>query len=200
MKSFGIIPAAGKSQRMGDPKLLLAWGKGRVIDSVLAAWRDSRVSHVVATVRKTDLELQAACQSQGVELVIPDADPPEMKHSVQLALDYICRQYAPGHGDVWLLAPADLPLLRSETIDALLAAYRAEDPAIFVPTVNGQRGHPVLFPWPLAAEAGQLAASEGVNALLTRHKVHEIPLAGSQEFDDLDTPDDYRRLRDRYDC
>lgn len=199
MHSFGVIPAAGQSRRMGRPKLLLPWGERRVIDAVLAAWRASRVTHIVATVRKSDEALQAACRDHGVDVVIPDIDPAEMKHSVLLALDHIRRRHAPTNDDVWLLAPADLPQLDAATINALLDAHAAQQPAILVPVVAERRGHPVLFPWPLAERVGDLEENEGVNALLNQVEVREIAVKTSAPFDDLDTPDDYRRLRDRHD-
>ena len=47
-RAFAIVPAAGRSTRMGRPKLLLPWSDGSMIESQLRAWRASRVAAVAA--------------------------------------------------------------------------------------------------------------------------------------------------------
>ena len=37
MQTFAVIPAAGRSQRMRQPKLLLPWNHGTLIEHVLGA-------------------------------------------------------------------------------------------------------------------------------------------------------------------
>ena len=44
VRFFGLIPAAGRSRRMGQHKLMLPWHDARIIDRVLQAWTSSRVS------------------------------------------------------------------------------------------------------------------------------------------------------------
>src|SRR5690242_11684835 len=89
MQSFGIVPAAGCSSRMGTPKLLLPWGDETLIASVLQAWRSSRIARVVAVVHPEDHELARACASAGVEVVQPATPPPDMKASVRAALAHL---------------------------------------------------------------------------------------------------------------
>jgi molybdenum cofactor cytidylyltransferase len=194
---FAIVPAAGLSVRMGRPKLLLPWRRKTVIETVLEAWRASGVSHVVMTVRPEDIELAALGRASGAETVVVSPPPPDMKASVLAGLDYVARNYQPRPTDAWLLAPADMPLLSAQVIDALLAARGAGGPSdeIVAPCRSGKRGHPVLFPWPLAAAARRLGPDEGLNQLLTRHRVREIPVDDETGFIDLDTPDDYRRWK-----
>lgn len=194
---FALVPAAGLSVRMGRPKLLLPWREKTVIETVLSAWRASGVSHVVMTVRAEDVELAALGREAGAETVVVSPPPPDMKASVLAGLDYVARKYQPRPLDAWLLAPADMPLLSSAAIDALLAAWRqggASD-EIVAPCRAGRRGHPVLFAWSLAAAARQLGPEEGLNQLLARHRVREIPVDDEAGFVDLDTPDDYRRWK-----
>lgn len=205
-QSFGIIPAAGHSRRMGQPKLKMPWGELTVVEQVVAAWRRSDVNHVVAVVRSDDVELARLCDQAGAMVVVPATPPPEMKDSVSAALDAIATRFDPSDDDVWLLAPADMPRLSAVVINALLDAHRLSHPAILVPThapetrgpagpdLPAKRGHPVLFPWPLARDVARLSADEGVNALLTREPVRELAVAEPSILDDLDTREDYRRL------
>ena len=129
--------------------------------------------------------------------VIPITAPEDMKVSVQHGLRHVQQTYRPKATDVWLLAPADIPGLSAPTIDRLLSAYQGHSPAILAPTWDGRRGHPVPFPWPLGSDVFRLGDGEGVNVLMSRHQVHEIDCSAHDVPDDLDSPDDYRRLHDR---
>ncbi|MEX2114373.1 MAG: nucleotidyltransferase family protein [Pirellulales bacterium] len=201
MQTFAVIPAAGRSQRMGQPKLLLPWGTSTVIEQVLAAWRSSQVDHTVMVVHPDDAELAELARACGALVVRADAPPPQMKASIRLGLAEISRRFTPADRDAWLLAPADMPALSSEVIDRLIEAHRAlaadlhERPTIWAAAAGGRRGHPVLFPWSLAKEVEQLAADEGLNALVARHRVRTIEADASAVLQDLDTPEDYQRLR-----
>ncbi|MBW3597844.1 MAG: nucleotidyltransferase family protein [Planctomycetes bacterium] len=195
MRSIAIIPAAGHSRRMGRPKLLLPWRGKPVIQHVVQAWRRSRVSHVVVVVRKDDRDLLAALSGLDLAIVAADPPPPHMKDSVELGLSYAECAYSPESRDVWLLAPADMPRLSPETIDALLDQHDPAHPHILIPQAGGVTGHPVLFPWPLASEVARLRDDEGINVLRERFPHRMIPVAAAG-FADLDTPEDYRRLED----
>ena len=196
---FAIIPAACNSTRMGAPKLLLPISGGTMIEATLAAWRASRVDKVVVVVRTDDQELAIVCRAQGADVVLPPVAPPEMKDSVQYGLRHIEANFAPTDEDAWLLAPADMPNLSPRVINALVTASCPNRGIILVPTLGGKRGHPVLFPWTLAADVFSLSATEGLNALRLRHESREVPCdsiepTGGSAFSDIDTPEDYRRL------
>lgn len=193
-RSFAIVPAAGVSQRMGQHKLLMPWGDSTVIEHVLAAWTSSNVTHTVVVLRRDDKPLIKACRKLSVDVVAPETPPAEMKTSVRFGLDFVRQIAAPTDKEVWLLAPADMPRLHSETINRLLSDHKPRKPSILVPRRNSERGHPVLFPWSTAADVTTLEADEGVNALLDRHPVRYIETTDATIRDDLDTPEDYDRL------
>jgi molybdenum cofactor cytidylyltransferase len=203
MQGFAVIPAAGRSQRMGQPKLLLPWGRTTVIEHVLGAWRASRVAQTVIVVHPHDQQLAEICHRCGALVVQPQTPPSDMKVSVRLGLERIEREFHPHSSDAWLLAPADMPGLVPATIDRLIDAYlsdldRVESARIWAPRSAGRRGHPVLFPWRLACEVEHLAADEGINALVTRHPIAYLDDADESVIEDLDTPEDYERLRSRH--
>ena len=196
-QSFAVIPAAGGSQRMGRPKLLLPWGAGTIIEAVLAAWRASDVTACVVVVHPQDEPLADLCRQSGVNVIAPPIAPPDMKQSVQFGLEFLRQRYDPRPPDVWLVAPGDIPRLSPKLIVALLAAHRPQQPEILIPTLAGQRGHPVLFPWQFSGEVAGLGDEEGLNQLSRRHGVHEIPCdawepRGASVFADIDTPADYQ--------
>ncbi len=203
MRTFAILPAAGRSQRMGQPKLLLPWRGGTVIEHVLCVWRDSGVEQVVMVVHPLDDRLAELGAAGGAHVVRPETPPPDMKASVRLGLQWVATA-GPLPCDAWLLAPADMPGLTATAIASLVAAYGASvsngesSAPIWVPSYRGRRGHPVLFGWSMAAEVAHLAEGEGLNALLARHVVREVEMADPSICEDLDTPADYDRLRANY--
>lgn len=178
---------------MESPKLLLPWGGSTVIESVLAAWQAGGVARRVVVTHHDDAALADIARAAGAEVVTPAVAPPDMKASILAALDYLAAKYRPAPTDLWLLAPADMPQLSPAVIQALLAVAPEHTGAVLVPTSGGQRGHPVLFRWSMAADVHHLAADEGVNQLLARHATVEIPVADATILADLDTPEDYRK-------
>jgi molybdenum cofactor cytidylyltransferase len=182
---------------MGRPKLLLPWGAGTVIQSVIAAWRASGVSRCVVVVHPDDAELAEICRAAGADVVVPGSPPPDMKASVRCGLEFVAEAHRPAAGDAWLVAPADMPLLSASAIDLVLAAHRPEAPRIIVPAFEGKRGHPVLFPWTLAAEVARLGDDDGLSRLLHDHAVVEVVSNEPAVLLDFDTPADYEALRDR---
>jgi molybdenum cofactor cytidylyltransferase len=194
-RSFAVIPAAGLGRRMGGSKLLLPWGGTTLVEHVLGVWRASRVTAVVIVVRPGDDALAKVARRADVDVVVPETAPAEMKHSVQRGVTYLRERYAPQPQDVWMMAPADVPLISSHLIDALLASHRPDSPTIIVPAIQSQRGHPVLFPWERARDVEDLAEDEGVNALSKRFPSRTLAWDDAAILSDVDTPDDYRRLQ-----
>jgi molybdenum cofactor cytidylyltransferase len=199
MQTIAIIPAAGQSRRMGQPKLLLPYGEATVIETVLAAWRGAGVDHVVVVVAPGDDRLAGLCRAAGARVVVPPAAPPDMRDSVEIGIACARQHVAPHARDAWLLAPADMPRLSPDVVRRLIAEHDPARPAILVPTAGGRRGHPVLFPWPMAAKVEWLPPGVGVNVLLSQQPVRLVDVADDSILADMDTPADYRRLRDRHD-
>lgn len=193
-RSFAILPAAGRSVRMGRPKLLLPWRDRPLIETVLDAWQASRVDRVVLVVHPEDSALAEAGRRAGVEVVVPTLPPIDMKASIALGLSRIAERWAPVSADVWLVAPADMPLLTAAAIDTVLAAHDPQAPRPILPRHAGRNGHPVLFPWSIAQQVSELAENEGLNALVARQEPRRIDLDDAGILADLDTPEAYRRL------
>ena len=198
-RMFALIPAAGRSRRMGTSKLLLPWQGTTVIEQLIATLTRPDIAAVVIVMRPDDIPLQAAVQRTSAVAVIPDHEPPDMRDSVEIGLRAIRQRFAPTDDDAWLLIPADHPLLETEVLDDLLTCWSQRDCEALMPTFGHKRGHPTLLSWSLAARVEQLPPDVGVNALLRSSATlvtewstdHESVLA------DLDTPEDYARWQQK---
>jgi molybdenum cofactor cytidylyltransferase len=193
-RCYAIIPAAGHSRRMGESKLLLPWRDGQIIDAVLRAWTTSRVSQVVVVMRRDDQPLRTACDRWPVSVVTADQDPPDMKASIQIGLRHLCD--IAKSADRCFIAPADLPTLTAEIIDALIDASIAatESEKIIVPRFGQRAGHPALLPWSLTNQIFGLAENEGVNRIVDHHEKLYVPFSAEKLVTDVDTPEQYQQL------
>jgi molybdenum cofactor cytidylyltransferase len=195
-----IVPAAGRSARMGRPKLLLPIGGRSVLARVIAALREGGADPIVVVVAPADAEgaeaLAAEAEQGGACVVVADPPPPDMRASVERGLDRLERGPAPS---TVLIAPGDSPGIDADLVARLVARARAEPRSIIIPASQGGRGHPIALPWTLAAEIRALPGDVGINALVARHaaSVIELDVAHADAIADLDTPDDYRRWADR---
>ena len=81
-----IVPAAGLSRRMGQPKLLLDLAGRTVIARVIEALRDAGIARCLVVVRPADTDLMQEVTTAGGEVVLPATDPADMRQSVEWAL------------------------------------------------------------------------------------------------------------------
>lgn len=197
--TFAIVPAAGRSCRMGQSKLLLPWRGTTVIEHVIDAWLRSRVTQVVVVARRDDLELTRRVARQPVVLVTPELDPLDMKASIQHGIEYLNRTANPRASDGCFIAPADLPRLSAAVIDRLIDARAALSDSMYpvvLPYFGGQRGHPGLLPWSLLMQVPKLSDRQGVNALVDQHSQFNVLFDFGEYIGDIDTMEDYQRLLD----
>ncbi len=194
IRSFAVIPAAGKSARMGAHKLLLPLGGRAVIDHVLDAWTASAVMRTVVIVRHDDDRLIDHCRRFGVDVLTAIEPPADMKASIQVGVSHLQARYRPADDEPWLVAPADSPRLSAVLIDALLTAYDPATPMALAPTFQGRRGHPLLMPWSYSSQVSQLAPRDGFDRVLESAPVCELPWRDSSILDDFNRPSEYARL------
>jgi molybdenum cofactor cytidylyltransferase len=197
---WAIVPAAGRSRRMGVNKLFLPWGGATVLGTLLSTLGEGGLSGVFVVGRADDDELANAVTKAGAgaEFVPAAVDPPDMRASIEIGLRRVAREQ-PKEGDAWLTVPADHPLGDPDTIQALCAAWAKHGTGIVMPEWNGKRGHPTLFAWPLAAEVAEIPADSGLNWLVRKHadSLHVIETSDHSVLADLDRPDDYKTWRNR---
>jgi len=195
-----VVPAAGRSERMGRPKLLLALGGKTVIAHLLNLLDRDDVTARFVVLRADDEALRTEVAAATATIVQPRIAPADMRKSVEHALDEIGRQHSPDPDDGWLLLPADHPMLEPGVLDVLIRRWNERDDRILVPTHGGRRGHPTFFRWELAGEVPQIPPSQGLNELLETHRneVVEFAIDDPAVVTDLDTPDDYEALVRRW--
>jgi molybdenum cofactor cytidylyltransferase len=190
----GILLAAGRSTRMGQPKLLLPWGNIQLVRHVAqTALRSSLDQLIVVTGHRAE-HVQAALAGLPVTLVHNEAFLDGQSTSVRAGVAALSDDV---QATIMLLA--DQPLLRAATIDALIEAYHHHQALIVAPTYHGQRGNPVLFDRSLFPELAALGGDQGARPVLQAHQqhMHLLDVADEGVLLDLDTPDAYQQLWDQ---
>jgi molybdenum cofactor cytidylyltransferase len=195
---FGLIPAAGKSRRMGRPKLALPLGGQTVLERVIATVRGAGVEPVLVVLGPHVPELLPFAEAAQAHVLLLAGETPDMRATITNGLHWLEERFRPTPEDSWLLLPADHPTLDGQVVRQLLAAREANPAAtLLVPTFEGRRGHPLLLAWTHVAAIRELPEGLGLNAYVRQHAAEtlEVPVASPSILWDLDTPEDYERLK-----
>jgi molybdenum cofactor cytidylyltransferase len=121
-----------------------------------------------------------------------------MRATVERGLLRLEQIFVPRDDDAWLLVPGDHPTLDAAVIRQLLRAReRHPEASIIIPCHEGKRGHPAVIAWHHVPGIRALPPGQGLNAYLRSHAAEtlELPVASRHILCDLDTPEEYERLR-----
>ena len=183
-----IILAAGKSRRFGDSdKRFTVLPHGGVLINALVRRAKKAGLDVSVVINAKDMiadKIDAPC------IVAPNAEQ-GMGASITDAVNVFAKRSA---AESLLIMPADLPLLRIESLRRVAAS--AASNRIIVPECEGRRGHPVAFGrqfWPLLRE---LTGDEGARSVIANHheSVDIVEVQDEGIYRDADTPEEMRAV------
>lgn len=171
-----IILAGGRGTRF-----LASGGRGSKLQAPLAG----------KTVLQHTLD---AVKASGMPWYLEDEGRPGMGDSIAAAVratwSAASRSRAEPGG--WLILPADLPLIRGDTLQAVATALLGHEVA--VPIYHGQRGHPVGF----SARCGQalldLEGDVGAASIIQTYAAIEIMMSDAGCITDIDTIGDLKAM------
>ena len=187
-KIGAVVAAAGLSSRMGAFKPLLPFDGVTVIERCIANLRAAGAAEIIVVTGHRCAELAEAVKDSGARCVHnPDYAATQMFDSLRLGLRAL-----PGGCGAVLLTPGDVPLVKPETIRALLEA----EGGFVCPVCGGRRGHPVALD---ANYIPALLAYSGDGGLRGAVAALGIPTTEAEVADDgmlrdLDTPADYEEV------
>ena len=188
-----VILAAGASRRMGQPKLILPWGKTTVIGQIIEVLLASGLTEIRVVTGGNHAAVQDALIHYPVQAVFnANYANDDMVHSLRLGLVALKKEIQAA-----LVVLGDQPQIQVETIQALLAAYPTTALPLIVPSYNQKRGHPWLVARSLWAELIALKPPATLRDFLNKNaeQIHYVRVATPGILKDLDTPDDYARER-----
>lgn len=186
-----VVLAAGASTRMGRPKLVLEIAGRPVIQHVVVHVRQSRCDRIVVVVGDaTDGVVQGA-RDPGVQIVVNERHREGMGTSIAAGISAL-----PQDAEAAVIVLGDQPRVTAASINALIDAYRATGKPLVASRYGGVTGAPTLIGRALFDEARHIQGDVGGRWLIDRHPglVEEVPLSPDLAVD-LDTPEDFARLR-----
>jgi CTP:molybdopterin cytidylyltransferase MocA len=95
-----------------------------------------------------------------------------------------------------LIWPVDVPLVRVETVRAVIEAGDAAPGRLVIPQLDKRGGHPVRIPRARFPELMALDPARGLKALVEAQpaQVLRLPVDDIGVLVDIDTPEDFARL------
>lgn len=187
-----IVLAAGRGTRFpSGPKLLALLNDRPLVCHVVEAATTSSTNPVIVVTGHRAEEVEASLQGFPIQSVRNPTFADGLSTSLKAGFAAL-----PTHTKAAVVLLGDMPLIKASLIDTLVNAWRARgEPAALVPTVNGQRGNPVVLSCVLEPLIEELAGDTGAGPILRgRPDVIECPVEDPAILQDVDTGDDLDRM------
>jgi molybdenum cofactor cytidylyltransferase len=189
-----VVLAAGRSIRMGGPNKLLAEIGGRplvriAVEQALA----SRAKPVIVVTGHERERVEAALKGLPVQFVHNPDFAVGLGGSVRTGIAAV-----PAAADGAIVCLGDMPQVDAALIDRLIAGFAPEQGALaVVPTIEGQRGNPVLWSRRFFPDLMAIEGDVGARNLINRYgeAVVEVPVTGKGALVDVDTPEALRGVK-----
>ncbi|WP_290920080.1 DVU_1551 family NTP transferase [Halodesulfovibrio sp.] len=203
--AYAILLAAGYGSRMGQCKPTLPLGTSSALELLSQSFTRAGVTPIVVTGHAQE-NVEAECRRLSLVSVHNPAFDDGMFSSVQAG----CKAL-PDDTEYFFITPVDIPLIRHQTISALLTNAGQKSATVLHPVLDdspltplpkfmyeteAKRGHPPCMHASLKQEILAYSGEGGLAGLLAHHAktTSYIPVTDSGMLQDMDTPDDYQKL------
>jgi molybdenum cofactor cytidylyltransferase len=189
-----LVLAAGRSSRMGGPNKMLAEIRGcplvRIaVEEALA----SRARPVVVVTGYQRERVEAALAGLPVKFAYNRDFADGLGSSLRTGIAAL-----PAEADAAIVCLGDMPQVDAAMIDRLTGALDPDKGALIaVPTIDGQRGNPVVWSRRFFSDLMAVEGDVGARHLIRRYTeaVVEVPLSGNAALTDVDTPEALEAVR-----
>jgi molybdenum cofactor cytidylyltransferase len=183
-----VVLAAGMSTRMGTSKALLPWGARTVIAHVAATLIDAGMDDIRVITGADATAVEAALRGTDVRCVYnPDYAAGEMLSSLKAGLRSLREDVS-----AVLVALGDQPMMRADTVRAVMHAYAQGRGAIIAPSHNMRRGHPILIDRRFWQALLDLPSDGAPRNVINRHaRATAYVDCDESVLGDIDTPEAY---------
>jgi len=192
---YGLVLAAGLSQRMGTAKQLLPFGTKTILQTVVDVLLTLDLLDVIVVLGHEAERVRNSLEGRGVTYCVNELYRDGMFSSVLRGVNAI-----PETADALLMALGDQPHIESRVGRAVVDAYQQGDAGIVIPTWDGKRGHPALVDLKrYRAKVLSLSGDEGLKPVMRGFVDDTLELCVDDAgiLRDLDTPEDYRAELER---
>ncbi len=187
-----VILTGGESRRMGSPKALLPYHGHTFLEHLIEVTEHRRlgVRRVVTgashaeIVRRVPLPAEVVVMNRGWQK--------GQLSSIRAAIESLRSVETEG----MLVTLVDHPLITAAVVESLISAFDRSPRSIVLPTWQGRRGHPVIFPARLYSELYDASDDVGARAVVWAHKkeIFEVPCEEEGVVLDIDDRATFDRL------
>jgi len=193
----GIVLAAGASTRMGQAKASLPLGQmgETVLSRVVRTLIDGGVPDIVVVAGAHIDAVRAAMPRHETRARVIENTGWQRGQlsSLVSGLDAIDAPLL----EAALVTLVDVPLVHASTVAAVIEAWRRTRAPIVRPALGERHGHPVIFDRSVFADLRSADLDTGAKAVFALHRdrIVNVEVDDAGAFEDIDTPEDYQRLR-----
>ncbi|GAB4471573.1 MAG: hypothetical protein Kow0088_05440 [Anaerolineales bacterium] len=195
-----IILAAGRSLRMGAPKLALPWGKTTVLGAVIQALAEGGLplglQGILVVTGGHQRIIENLLDQMQSPVPIRWTFNPHYQGEMVLSLQEGLKHTQPNTRAA-LIALGDQPQILASTVQSILTCYQNGAHSLIAPSYQMRRGHPWLVERSLWGDILSLSASQTLRDFFNKQaeKVHYLIVDTPSVLKDLDTPAEYQRER-----
>lgn len=185
----GLVLAAGGSRRLGEPKQLLPYGSGTLLDHTLETARASGFDQLIVALGGSSAEVRRRVDLSGADAV----ENPDFGEGCSSSIAAGLRAIDP-RSDLMVLMLGDQPGVTPDVIRALIAG--TDDGTILAACLyDDGRGHPLAFGRELFGELRELHGDKAVWKLMDRRagEVVDVRVPGPVP-PDINTREDYEAV------
>jgi len=191
-KVAGVILAAGGSSRFGEIKQLLPWKNKNIINTVVETAALADLDPILVVLGANAGLIQASLDNETIQVVTnPDWDKGQstslkagvtaIRHTVDGVLFLLC----------------DQPHLTVNLVNAVVEEGLRSGKVV-TPIIDDRRANPVYFPASCFPLFDTLEGDAGGRQIIPACPHTTLPWLDDWMARDIDTPEDYRALRDHF--
>lgn len=191
-KVAGVILAAGGSSRFGEIKQLLPWKNKNIINTVVETAALAGLDPILVVLGANAGLIQASLDNETIQVVTnPDWDKGQstslkagvtaIRHTVDGVLFLLC----------------DQPHLTLNLVNAVVEEGLRSGKVV-TPIIDDRRANPVYFPASCFPLFDTLEGDAGGRQIISACPHTTLPWLDDWMARDIDTPEDYRALRDHF--
>ena len=178
---------------MGQPKMLLPWGKVTVLEHVISVFIKAGIENIFVVVGAERERIEEIVSKFPIRSVYnKDYTNGEMLSSIRYGLRALTL-WSPRETSTALIGLGDQPQVQEGTVRLICEAFRLTNSKLIVPSFQMRRGHPWLVARPFWNELLTMESPGTPRDFLNRYaqEIYYVNTNTPSILADLDTPEDY---------
>lgn len=185
-----LILAAGESKRMGEPKQLLPWKDGTLLENAIKTARASNTSDIFVVVGSNSDDIKATILQEEIVVLENLNWKNGLGSSISRGVTHLMESNKQYKGVLILLC--DQPFISSTYLNQIIGLFEKNEEKIIATDYGKKAGVPALFGKTFFSELRRLNDDFGAKNILEENKEDLVRINPKGNQLDLDTPEDYK--------